>query len=294
MPAFLDRQRKRLKPRSLIETERHLMKHAKALHGQPVKAIDRRAVAKLLEGIERENGAAASNNVRASLSSLFTWAAHSGHIDANSVAMTPKAVQNAPRQRVLSDDELATIWNALDDGDDYAALVRLLILTGARRDEIARLRWSETDLEAALVRLPGARTKNGKPHDIPLSAQAVAILRARQRQDGRDFVFGTNGNGFRDFSGSRADLDQRLGGAIAERWTLQDFRRTISTRLHGAPFAIAPHVVEALLGHVGGHRAGVAGTYNRADYLLERRAALTRWAEHIEEIAGGTDRAIAA
>ena len=64
MPAFLDRQRKRLKPRSLIETERHLMKHAKALHGQPVKAIDRRAVAKLLEGIERENGAAASNNVR--------------------------------------------------------------------------------------------------------------------------------------------------------------------------------------------------------------------------------------
>jgi integrase len=116
-----------------------------------------------------------------------------------------RIIENGLRQRVLSDDELATIWNALDDGGDYAPLLRLLMLTGARREEIAGLPWSEIDPEAALVRLPGERNKNGRPHDIPLVPQALAILKARQRQEGRDFVFGTNGRGFVDFSGSRAD-----------------------------------------------------------------------------------------
>jgi integrase len=172
---------------------------------------------------------------------------------------------------------------------DYAALLKLLLLTGARRDEIARLRWSEIDLEAALVRLPGERTKNGRPHDIPLSPQALAILKARPRQDGRDFVLGTNGHGFVDFSGARADLDQRLDGAIAERWTLHDLRRTLSTRLHGAPFSVLPHVCEALLAHTNGNK--MAATYNKQDYLLERRAALAMWGEHIARIAGGADPA---
>ena len=294
IPAFLDRQRKRLKPRSMIETTRHLMKHAKPLHGQGM-AIDRRAIAQLLEGIERDHGAACSNSVRASLSALFTWAAQGGHRDDNPVSMTARAVENGARQRVLADDEIATIWAALDDASDYAALVRLLLLTGARRDEIARLRWSEVYLDmepgAELIRLPKERTKNNRPHDVPLSPQALAILKARQRHNGRDFVLGGHGKGFVDFSGARADFDQRLDGAIAQRWTLHDLRRTLSTRLHGAPFSVAPHVVEALLGHVGGHRAGVAGVYNQQDYLPERRAALAMWGEYIEKITTGADQA---
>ena len=292
IPAFLDRQRKRLRPRSMVEVKRHLMKHAKPLHGQGVKAIDRRAIAQLLEALERDHGAGAANCTRASLSALFMWAAHSGHIDFNPVSMTPRAVQNGPRERVLTDAELATIWRALDDGGEYATLLRLLLLTGARREEIARLRWSEIDLDAALIRLPAERTKNGRPHDIPLSPSALAILKARQRRDGRDFVLGTNGTGFTMLSQSKRLLHQRLPDVAP--WVLHDFRRTLSTRLHGAPFSVAPHVVEAILGHVGGHRAGVAGVYNRADYLEERRAALAHWAEHIEEIAGGADQAIAA
>jgi integrase len=292
IPRFLDRQRQRLKPRSMIETTRHLMKHAKPLHGQSIKAIDRRMVAQLLETIEHENGGACANSVRASLSELFTWTAKAGHIESNPVAYTNRATENGARERVLSDDEIATIWNAADDGGDYAAMLKLLLLTGARRDEIARLRWSEIDLDAAIISLPGARTKNGRPHTIPLVPQAVAILKSRPRQEGRDFVLGTNGHGFVDFSGARADFDQRLnefssGKVITQRWTLHDFRRTISTRLHGAPFSIPPHVVEALLGHVSGHRSGVAGTYNRQDYLPERREALTRWAEHIAALTGG-------
>ena len=155
LPAFFDRQRKRLKPRSLVEVERHLMKHARPLHGQPVKAIDRRAVARLLEEIERGHGAGCSNGVRASLSAMFTWAARAGHVDLNPVAYTNRAVENGPRQRVLSDDELATIWHALDDGSDYAPLLRLLMLTDARREEIAGLRWCEIDPDAGTRALAG-------------------------------------------------------------------------------------------------------------------------------------------
>ena len=313
LPAFLERQRQRLKARSMVETTRHLMKHAKPLHSQGIKAIDRRAIAQLLEGIERESGAACSNSVRASLSAMFTWAARGGHIDSNPVAMTNRATENGARERVLSDDEIATIWNALDEllnlsdldmavSGDYAALLRLLILTGARRDEVARLRWSEVYLDmepgAELVRLPGERTKNKRPHIIPLVPQAVAILKARQRRPGRDFVFGTNGHGFCDFSGARADFDQRLNflensEEVSQRWTLHDFRRTISTRLHGAPFSVAPHICEAILGHAAGHRSGVAGTYNRQDYLVERRAALESWAAHVERIAAAFNRRLA-
>jgi integrase len=286
IPSFIERQRKRLKPRSMIEVERHLVKHAKPLHGQGVKSIDRRAIAKLLEAIERDHGAGAANCVRASLSAFMTWAARAGHIDSNPVAFTNRAIQNGARERVLADDEIAMIWNALDDGGNYAALVRLLLLTGARREEIARLRWSEIDLEAALIRLPSARTKNGRPHDIPLSAKALAILKSRPRQDGRDFVLGSNGHGYTMFSQSKRQLDAKLGDRVAP-WVLHDLRRTLSTRLHGAPFSIPPHICETLLGHVGGHRSGVAGTYNRADYLVERRAALARWAAHLDDLLEG-------
>jgi integrase len=286
IPTFIERQRKRLRPRSMVEVTRHLLQHAKPLHTQGIKAIDRRAIAQLLEALERDHGAAASNNTRASLSAFMTWAAKAGHIDANPVSMTNRAVQNEARERVLSDEEIATIWHALDDGGEYAAMLKLLLLTGARREEIARLRWSEVDLEAALIRLPAERTKNGRAHDIPLSPQALEILRSRPRRDGREFVLGTNGHGFTMLSQSKRMLDAKLGDRVAP-WVLHDFRRTISTRLHGAPFSVAPHVIEALLGHVSGHRSGVAGVYNRADYLLERRAALVAWAEHVDALTGG-------
>ena len=287
IPAFIERQRKRLKPRSVIEITRHLMKHARPLHGQGIKSIDRRTIASLLEVIEHDHGAGAANCTRASLSAFMTWAARAGHIDSNPVAYTNRAVQNGARERVLADDELVAIWRALDDGGDYAALVRLLLLTGGRREEIARLRWSETNLEAALVRLPRERTKNGRPHEIPLSPPALAILKSRTRQEGRDFVLGTNGTGYTMYSQSKRQLDQRLPDVAP--WVLHDLRRTLSTRLHGQPFSVAPHVVEALLGHVNGHRAGVAGVYNQQDYLPERRAALARWAAHIDDLLEGRD-----
>jgi integrase len=293
LPRFLERQRARLKPRSFEETERHLAAHAKPLHGRPVEAIDRRAIATRLAEIAKASGPAAANRVRASLSGYFTWLAREGYVEANCVTFTNKAIENGSRTRVLADDELAAIWRAAAEAGQYGAIVRLLLASGARRDEIGGLRWSEIDLDDAAITLPPARTKNRREHIIPLSEQALAVLAAQPRRteaDGseRDHVFGHGtGRGYQDWSGSKVDLDARLAASgHAFEWVLHDFRRSLSTALHER-FGVSPAVVESILGHVGGHKGGIAGVYNKAQYFIERRRVLAQWGKHIETIAHG-------
>jgi integrase len=289
LPRFLKRQQERLKPRSYAEIGRHLMAHSKPLHALPITSIDRRMIATRLAEIAETSGPAASNRVRTSLSAFLSWAAREGYIDANPAAFTNKAIENGSRERVLTDGELRAIWRALGD-DHYGAIGKLLMLTGTRRNEIAELRWSEVDLDAATITLPPARTKNRREHVVPLSEQALAIIAAQEHRtnaDGspRDLIFGWGERGFQDWSGSKADLDEGLAGKVSD-WILHDFRRSLSTALHER-FSVPPHVVEAILGHVGEHKGGVAGVYNKALYLDERRRALERWGEHIEAIVSG-------
>jgi integrase len=299
LPRFLERQRTRQKPRSYEETERHLLAHANPLHGHPVESVERRMIATRLAEIETRSGPAASNRVRASLSAYFTWLAREGYVEANPVAFTNKAIENGARSRVTSDDELRTIWLALDD-DQYGAIIKLLLLTGARRDEIGSLCRSEIDVDAATITLPPSRTKNKREHIIPLSEPARAILAAqphRTEADGndRDHIFGSGvKRGFQGWSKSKADLDARIVDGRHGRafdWRLHDFRRSLSTSLHER-FNVPPHVVEAILGHVSGHKAGVAGVYNKALYLDERRRALERWGAHIMGIVTASPSAV--
>ena len=145
-----------------------------------------------------------------------------------------------------------------------------MILTGARRDEIGSLLRGEINIAQKQIELPGSRTKGGVDHIIPLSPLALSILTARTPREDSDFVFGRGEGGFSGWSQCKARLDARLD---LEPWTLHDFRRTLSTTMH-EKLDVAPHIVEAILGHVSGHKAGVAGTYNRALYLDQRRDAL--------------------
>jgi integrase len=291
LPRFLARQRQRLKPRSYQESERHLLGHAKSLHSYPVQVIDRRAVALLLAEIAERRGPAAANRTRASLSAFFVWLAREGLIEANPVAFTNKAVERGARLRVLGDAELAAIWRACGD-DQYSSIIRLLILTGARRDEIGGLAWSEIDLDAALITLPGGRTKNRREHQIPLAERALAIIQSQPRRlqsDGspRDHIFGHgDGRGWQDWSGSKQDLDARITAARSQSisdWRLHDFRRTLSTVMHER-LGVLPHVVEAVLGHVDGHLRGVAGVYNKSTYTEQKRMALALWADHVQGV----------
>jgi integrase len=285
LPRFLTRQRTRLKPRTLVEVERHLLIQSKALHGRPFVGIDRRTIGGLLASIAESSGPGAANRLRASLSAFFTWAAREGVVDANVVSFTNRHTEGGARERVLSDTELAAIWRAANDGQ-YGAIVRLLVLLGLRREEIGGLLWSEVDLERGTISLPPARTKNRRAFEVPLPAAALEILKALPRD--RDFVFGRGNTGFQGWSKSKARLDARLAGAVTS-WVLHDIRRTLSTVMHER-LGVPPHVVETVLGHVSGHKAGVAGVYNKAAYLDERRRALTRWADFVVALVGGTTR----
>lgn len=160
-----------------------------------------------------------------------------------------------------------------------------------RRAEVGDLRRSEVDLEAGTITLAPARTKNKREHVIPLSPAAIEILAAQPHRfnvDGspRDLIFGCS-VGFMEWSRAKADLDARITAAGKPfEWRVHDFRRSLSTSLHER-FGVQPNVVEVILGHVGGHKGGVAGVYNKALYLPERRRALTRWAEHLDSVVTG-------
>jgi integrase len=289
---FLARQERRLRPRSYVEVRRYLNEYNKPLHALTLARISRATIAARLGAIASENGPVSADRARAALSSFFTWAIGDGLCEANPVLGTNKHFDGASsRDRVLTDRELAIIWKALPD-TDYGAIVRLLILTGQRRDEIGGLCWSEVDVESGTITLPPTRTKNRRAHEVPLSRPALAILNSRQVRTGRDLVFGNGprqtggapGGGFQGWSKSKAALDD-LTKSIGVAWRLHDVRRTVTTRM--ADLGVQPHVIEAVLNHISGHKAGVAGVYNRSSYAAEKRAALELWAEHVQSLVQG-------
>jgi integrase len=265
-----------------------LLSHAKPLHGTELAKIDRATIAAQLNRIERESGAVTANRFRAALSSFFNWAAREGLIDANPAAFTNKRAE-ASRDRVLSNDEIRIIWSALP-ANDFGDVVKLLLLTGQRRAEISDLSWSEIDFERGQIVLPPSRTKNGRLHIIPMSGPVCAILEARSRIHGRDLVFGVRGNvgGF-NFSRPKRQIDAAImSGAIERPWTLHDLRRTCAPGMADR-LGIQPHIVEAVLNHASGHKGGIAGVYNRAQYLAEKKQALALWADHLMALVEGRD-----
>ena len=288
---YLVGKRLTLRPRSYVEVERHLLVNAKPLHHRPVADIDRRTLAALLVALTDKHGPTAAKCVRTDLSAYFAWLAGEGLIDSNPVTFVNTPTTRGPRTRLLTADELREIWVALGQGD-YADIIRLLAFTAARAGEIGALCWDEVDLDRGELVLPGTRTKNHRPHTIPLAAAALAILSARPRNE-RASVFGRGRAGFAGWSLSKRVLDEhiatnRKAAGVLEPmapWVVHDLRRLASTIMHDQ-LGVAPHIVERALGHVG-HQSGVAGVYNKAQYRDEHRRALTRWAEYIEETVNG-------
>jgi integrase len=296
---FLARQKLKLKPRSYLEVERHLNRHAKPLHGLMLAGIDRRRISVLLADISDSHGPIAANRVRASLSTFFTWAVREGMLDSNVVIGTNRTDEVA-RDRVLSIAELGEIWNGLL-ADDYGTIVKLLMLTGQRREEIGSLRWSEIDFDRGMIVFPGSRTKNKREHEIPMSDAVRDLLQIRDRESARDLVFGAGKGPFSGWSNAKEALEARLlevrkktmgnSGRPSSVWRLHDIRRSVAT--HMAENGIQPHVIEAVLNHVSGHKAGVAGVYNRAAYVAEKSAALIWWADHLQSIVYCNRRKVA-
>lgn len=302
---YLNHKRSRLRPRSIAAATRYLHQHWRTLHELPINKIERREVATRLAEITVERGAIAADGARTALAALFAWALREGIAASNPVVTTNRPAQPKSRERILSDAELAEIWAACRD-DDYGRIVRLLILTGQRRDEVGSMTRSEIDLDGKNWSLAPNRTKNARPHTVPLSELALAIVRQTAWEKDRQLLFGDGQGSFSGWSKAKAALDRRIlegrqeavkcAGRQTENikaiepWTLHDLRRTCATRM--AELGVLPHIIEAVLNHVSGHKAGVAGVYNRSTYRVEKAQALARWAEHIRAVVEGHDRKI--
>jgi integrase len=271
------------RPNSLRQVKLHLLHHAKRLHKLPISAVSQRDMSSLLADIAKEHPVTA-NRVRSSLAKFFSWVIRAGiQLPAGNVASFTEPKKEKSRERVLTDAEIRAVWRACGN-DDHGAILRLLLLTGQREAEIGGLRWDEVFGDRIV--LPGERTKNKRPHVVPLSAPAQAILNGL-RIVGRTLVFGlTDSRGFQGWAIAKRRLDKRIanGGAPLPPWVVHDLRRTVATKM--AELGVQPHIVEAVLNHVSGHKAGVAGVYNRAAYAEEKREALNLWAEHVLEVAG--------
>jgi integrase len=283
-----ERAAKRLKPKTLTEVTRSLREHWKPLHAIPLTKVMRIDIAGQLGRITKERGPIAANRSRSYLSTLYAWAIAEGLADANPVVGTNKAAEEISRDRVLSDEDLRLVWSYAGEGD-YGAIIRLLILTGQRREEVGAMRWSELDFDKRLWRIEAERTKNGLPHEVPLSNEAIELLAAHGQREGRDLVFGSREGPFQGWGNAKIALDGRIRATLGEKsglkpWRLHDLRRTVATRM--IELGVLPHVVEAVLNHISGHKAGVAGIYNRAIYAPEKRAALQKWAEHVAALSG--------
>jgi integrase len=219
-------------------------------------------------------------------SALYGWAIKRGSVETNPFERLPIA-PIVRRKRVLSDEEIRRIWTATAGPSPFNGIVRALLLTGARREEVAGMTWVEVASDLSAWSLSAARSKNGLPHLVPLSAPMQTLLRSQPRFEGIDLVFAGERGVFSGWSKSKRRLDEE---SQTGDWTLHDLRRTVATRL-GDDLSIQPHVVEACLNHVSGHKAGVAGIYNRAAYANERRVALTAWGERVGTIVEGREAA---
>lgn len=271
----------RLKPRYFLEVRRHLKKDWAALSALPISDITRALVAAELERISQDNGPIAANRARAALSAFFAYALGMGLAEQNPVVGTIKPGDEVKRDRVLTDVEFTAIWKAAGD-HDYGRILRLLMLTGQRRDEVGGMRWSEVNLDTGIWTILSERTKNRRAHEVPLSETALQILRKAPRVLDRDLVFGAGKGGFSGWSKAKMELGEVLSqaGKSLMPWRLHDIRRTVATGM--ANLGVAPHVVEAILNHISGSRAGVAGIYNRATYRDEKRDAVNRWSHYVE------------
>ena len=258
----------------------------RALHKLALGNITRSDIAVCTRAIVRDHSTATAAAARRALSAFFAWAIADGLMgDAgNPVDGSHRPADPKPRDRVLTDSELVAVWKACQD-DDFGRIVRLLILLGCRRQEIGGMRRNELHEGGAVWRLPPERSKNHRAHTLVLPQAALEILAAVSARPSREHLFGSSSPlGFVRWQEGKARIDARLGDSV-QPFRLHDLRRTVATRM--ADIGILPHTIEAALNHQSGHKAGIAGVYNRSLYEREVKAALALWSEHVLALVEG-------
>ncbi|MBL0404412.1 integrase arm-type DNA-binding domain-containing protein [Microvirga aerilata] len=303
LDAFLARHvRLKGRPRYAGEVERLLEREVRPLWGnRRVQDITRADVVALLDALMDRGSPTTANRTFAAVRKFFNWLIERSVLDASPCMRVRAPHAETSRDRVLSEDELRWLWMASERlGWPFGPFTRFLLLTGQRRDEVAKARRNELR-QPDLWTIPRERTKNGIAHDVPLSTAAQTVMASLLPVAGRPgYLFTTTGeHAVSGYSKAKARLDrlmlecaraeaQARGGdpdaIILPEWRLHDLRRTLASGL--ARLGHPPHVVEAVLNHTNGTISGVAAIYNRYSYLVEKRHALEAWGRFIEALAG--------
>lgn len=253
----------------------------------PLTEVTKRHVIDVLEELETQGKHATARQLLAYNRKFFSWCVARDLVTTNPCAGIRTNVMPRPRERVLSLGELRRVWaSAMRLGGPGGGLVAVLVLTGQRRGETAGMRWQDLeqlDEPRPVWRIPSTLTKNGRPHTVPLSDAAVQVIRAQHSRPRSEFVFSNGVTALSNFSGIKEAVDAELianGEGPLEPWTMHDIRRSLVTGMNELGIT-TPHVIEAIVNHISGHRSGIAGVYNRATYIDERTRALSDWSKLI-------------
>lgn len=252
---------------------------AKPWAGKSVHEIGKRDVVEVVSAIEQRGAPVAANKALKSIKMFLNWCVGRAILERSPAEGVPAPAKEVARDRMLSDDELASVIVAAAEIDDcYGGIVELLALTGQRREEVAKLAWEEIDITRRLWTIPKSRTKNAKAHVVHLSDQSIAVLDRMTGKDRDVYVFG-GAKPFQDFARTKRKLDEL---SMVTGWRLHDLRRTCVSGM--ARLGVAPHVADKILNHQSGAISGVAAVYQRHEFLAERKDALERWGAHVARI----------
>ena len=272
--------------RTANETARILKRDVLPKWGKrSIHEIGKRDVNDLLDAVVTRGSMFMANRLLAALRKLFNWAVSRGIITASPCTGISAPHREKARDRVLSDDELIAVFNAAEKmGGAFGAIIRMLILTAQRRNEVSEMTWAEVDLDKNLWTIPSTRTKNEKPHFVHLSDQSIAVISSVQNIG--SFVFTSNSKTpFSGFSKAKKRLDEL---SEVSDWRLHDIRRTATSGI--AQLGIAPHIADKILNHQSGTISGVAAVYQRHEFLDERKSALEAWGSYVQSLVDGKDR----
>ena len=271
------------KNKSVHQVKVAMYKHALPAFGPiPVASITKRDVNRLIDKIVDAGSPVAANRVLAFTKRFFSWCKERDILELSPAESIKPPSREKIRDRVLSLIEIKAFWAACNQMVyPWGPIFQLLLLTGARLREVSQASWDEVSIADGTLDLPARRTKNGRPHQIQLSDQAINIIQALPRVEGQNLLFTTTGTTpVSGFSKVKKRLDVLSG---ITNWRFHDLRRSFAT--HSTErLGISPVIADKILNHVTGQVRGVAAIYQHGEYLEDRRTAMQRWGTFIEEL----------
>lgn len=271
--------------KSWREAERILEREFISTFGQyDIREVKRWDILEIMDAAIARGSSYQANRIHSNIRKLFNWTIERGIVETSPIVGLKSPTKEHSRDRVLDDNEIARLLRACrNDVYPFRQFVPVLLATAQRRGELSQMRWSEIDFEQKVWVIPAERSKNGKPHVVPLSAFALEFINEVPRflDCECDYLFTTTR---RSPVGGFSKMLRRLSErSQTSDWRLHDLRRTAASGMARA--GVAPHVVEKVLNHVSGTITPLGAIYNRYQYDSEKAKALEEWGDFLRRLS---------